>query len=132
MRALIVALVLSACGGHPHPTPPPPFDAAGLAAELDRVMSDLAAATARLEGDCPRMLDEIERILVGAKDPIDRARAAEADPERAKQLTTAMRSYDDRARGRSDAIAIGLAVCFRQHRELQDRVQRVVDSMPSL
>ena len=110
MRAVIVALA--------------------LAARIDRLLGDLAAATAQHEADCPRMLDELERILAGAQQPIDEARAAEADPELAKQLTTALRAYDDH--GRSDAIAVGLAVCFREHRELQDRVQRVVDSMPTL
>jgi sirohydrochlorin ferrochelatase len=127
MRALIVALALAACGGHPHP---PPFDAKGLAAEIDRIVGSLADASAKHEADCPAMLDDIERILAAARGSIDEVKAAQKDPERAKQLTAAMRAYDDR--GRTDAIAIGLAVCFRQHRELQDRVQRVVDSMPTL
>lgn len=129
MRTLLVAAVLVACGGHPHPHPPP-FDARALAARVDEILGELATATAQHEADCPRMLDELERILTAAKPSFDEVRAAEADPERAKQLTTAMRAYDDR--GRSDAIAVGLAVCFRQHRELQDRVQHVVDSMPTL
>ncbi len=129
MRALILAAALVACGGHPHPHPPP-FDARGLAARIDKILGDLATATAQHEADCPRMLDDLEAILAAAKPSFDEVRAAEADPERAKQLTTAMRAYDDR--GRSDAIAVGLAVCFRTHRELQDRVHRVVDSMPTL
>ena len=129
MRSVILVLGMAACGGHPNPHPAP-FDANGLAARIDKVLGDLAAATAQDEADCPRMLDELERILAAAKQPIDEVHAAEADPVRAKQLTTAMRAYDDH--GRSDAIAIGLAVCFREHRELQDRVQRVVDSMPTL
>ena len=126
---LLGALALAACGGHPHPHPPA-FDASALAARIDKVLGDLAAATQQHEADCPQMLDELERILAAAQQPIADVRAAQADPEHARQLTTAMRAYDDH--GRSDAIAIGLAVCFRQHRELQDRVQRVVDSMPTL
>jgi hypothetical protein len=126
-RPLLLGLALAACGGHPHPAP---FDARGLAAEIDHIVGALADATAKHEADCPAMLDDIERILAAARGPIDQAKAAQQDPERAKQLTSAMRAYDDR--GRTDAIAIGLAVCFRQHRELQDRVQRIVDSMPTL
>jgi hypothetical protein len=129
MRSVILAVALAACGGHPHPHPPP-FDANALAARIDKVLGDLAAATAQYEADCPRMLDELERILDDARQPIADVRAAESDPEHARQLTTAMRAYDDH--GRSDAIAVGLAACFRVHRELQDRVQRVVDSMPTL
>jgi hypothetical protein len=126
-RAILFVLALAACGGHPHP---PPFDAKGLAAAIDHVLGSLASATATYEADCPKLLDELERILVAARGTIDQAKAAQADPEHAKELTSAMRAYDDH--GRSDAIAIGLAVCFRQHRELQERVQHVVDSMPTL
>jgi hypothetical protein len=129
MRSVILALALAACGGHPHPHPPP-FDAKGLAARIDKLLGDLAAATAQYEADCPRMLDEIERILRDAQQPIGDVKAAESDPDHARQLTTAMRAFDDH--GRSDAIAVGLAACFRLHAELQDRVQRVVDSMPTL
>ena len=124
---MLVAVALAACGGHPHP---PPFDAKGLAAAIDHIVGSMADATATYEADCPKLLDELERILVAARGTIDQAKSAQSDPEHAKQLTSAMRAYDDH--GRSDAIAIGLAVCFRQHRELQGRVQRVVDSMPTL
>lgn len=127
-RVMVLALALAACGGHPHP---PPFDAKGLAAAIDHIVGSLADATATYEADCPKLLDELERILVAARGTIDQAKAAQADPDHAKQLTSAMRAYDDHGR-RSDAIAIGLAVCFRQHRELQERVERVVDSMPTL
>lgn len=124
---MLLAVVLAACGGQPHP---PPFDAKGLAARVDHIVGALASATAADEADCPKLLDDLERILANARGTIDDVKAAQADPERAKQLTSAMRAYEDR--GRSDAIAIGLAVCFRQHPDLQDRVQRVVDSMPTL
>lgn len=124
---LIFALVLVACGGQPHP---PPFDAKGLAARIDHLLGALANATATDEADCPKLLDDLSQILANARGTLDEAKAAQNDPERAKQLTTAMRGYEDH--GRSDAIAIGLAVCFRQHPELQDRVKQVVDSMPTL
>lgn len=132
MRALIVAALLAACGGHPHPASPPPFDAEKLAAELDDMMAQLAAATERDLQDCPRLLDDLERILAAGQPTFDRVRAAERAPEHARQLTAAMHAYDDRASSRSTDIATGLAVCFRTHRELQDRVQHVVDSLPTL
>jgi hypothetical protein len=132
MRALIVASLLVACGGHPHPAPPPPFPADQLAAELDGVMAQLATATEHDQEDCVRLLDDLERILAAARPTFDRVRAAEQDPEHARQLTTAMHAYDDREPSRSTDIATGLAVCFRTHRELQDRVERVVKSMPTL
>lgn len=132
MRTLIVASVLAACGGHPHPSQRPAFDAEGLAAQVDDVMAQLAAATTRDQEDCVMLLDDIERILAAARPTFDRVHAAEQDPENARQLTSAMHAYDDRAPDRSTDIATGLAVCFRTHRELQERVQRVVDSMPTL
>ena len=132
MRALIVASVLAACGGHPHPSQRPAFDAEKLAADVDGVMAQLATATARDQEDCVRLLDDLERILAAARPTFERVHAAEQDPENARQLTTAMHAYDQSAPDRSTDIATGLAVCFRTHRELQDRVQHVVDSMPTL
>ena len=132
MRPLIVALVLAACGGHPHPAQPqpPPFDADGLAADVNGVMKKLADATARDQDDCPRLVDDLDAILVGSRPVFARVHDAEQDPERARELTTAMKPYQDEHR--STDIAAALAVCFRTHRELQDRVQHVVDSMPTL
>lgn len=127
MRALILALAIAACGGQPHP---PAFDANGLAAELDHLVQAMADATAKDEADCPALLGDLEGILARGRGVIDRAKAAQGDPEHARELTSAMRAYGDH--GRSDAIAIGLAVCFRKHPELQDRVQRLVDSIPTL
>lgn len=122
--------LLVACGGHPHPAQPPAFDASGLAAEVDGVMGKLASTTARDQDDCPRLVDELDAVLVASRPTFDRVHAAEQDPEHARQLTTAMRPYQDQHR--STDIAAALAVCFRTHGELQDKVQHVVDSMPTL
>ena len=126
----MLAALLAACGGHPHPAPPPRFDADGLAADVDGVMGKLAAATARDQDDCPRLVDDLDAVLAGSRPVFDRVHEAEQDPDHAKQLATAMKPYQDQHR--STDIAAALAVCFRMHRELQDRVQHVVDSMPTL
>ena len=102
MRALIVASLLVACGGHPHPAQPPPFHADQLAAELDGVMAQLATATERDQDDCAKLLDDLERILAAARPTFDRVSTRpKQDPEHARQLTTAMHAYDDRAPSRS-------------------------------
>jgi hypothetical protein len=129
MRAVVLACLV-ACGGHPHPAQPPAFDASGLAAEVDGVMTRLADTTAREQDDCPRLLDDLDATLVASRPTFDRVHAAEQDPEHARELTTAMRPYQDQHR--STDIAAALAVCFRTHRELQDKVQHIVDSMPTL
>jgi hypothetical protein len=123
-------ITLVACGGHPHPAQPPAFDASGLAAQVDGVMSKLADTTARDQDDCPRLLDDLDAVLVASRPTFDRVHAAEQDPDHARELTTAMRPYQDQHR--STDIAAALAVCFRTHRELQDKVQHIVDSMPTL
>lgn len=130
MRPVVFAAVLVACGGHPHPAQPPPFPAEQLAAEVDGVMGKLAKATARDQDDCPHLLDELDGILVASRPTFDRVHTAEQDPEHARLLTSAMRSYQDQQR--TTDIATALAACFRAHPELQDKVQHVVDSMPSL
>ncbi len=130
MRAVAVAALLVACGGHPHPAQPPAFDAEKLAAEVNGVMARLADTTARAQDDCPRLVDDLDAVLVAARPTFDRVRAAEQVPEHARQLTTAMKPYQDEHR--STDIAAALAVCFRTNPELQDKVQHVVDSMPTL
>lgn len=129
MRAVVFALLV-ACGGHPHPAQPPPFPADQLAAEVDGVMGKLADATARDQDNCPRLVDELDAILVSSRPTFDRVHAAEQDPEHARLLTSAMRPYQEEQR--STNIATALAACFRAHPELQDKVQHVVDSMPTL
>ena len=121
-----------ACGGPPHPAAPPPFDATRLAAELDAATRDMVAIAQHWQADCPRLLDELGGVEDRARRPVAEARAAEQDPDRAQQLTTAVRAYDRAADGRAQTIAMALAACWQQHVELRDRVQRVVDSMPTL
>jgi hypothetical protein len=132
VRALILLAAQAACASHSQPRPPPPvFDARQLAARLDAVMAEIEATTRTYEHDCARMVGELARIENRAKAPIDEARAARQDPERAKQLTTELRTYDQAAAGRSKLIALRLAICWKRHGELHDDVQRVVDSMPT-
>ena len=129
MRAVMLALLV-ACGGHPHPAQPPPFPAEQLAAEVDGVMTTLASTTARDQDDCPRLLDDLDAVLVASRPTFDRVHAAEQDPDHARALTTAMKPYQDQHR--STDIAAALAVCFRTQPALQDKVQHIVDSMPTL
>lgn len=136
MRALIIAIaaaLLAGCGGPPRPASPAPpaFDAHGLAARLDAAMAEIEAATRAHADDCATMAGAVEAIEGRARGPVDEARAAERDPERARELTTALHAYDQAAAGRSDVIAMHLAICWRQHPELRDRLQRVVDAMPT-
>ena len=135
MRSVILlASVVAACGGKAapaRPPQPPPFDAKQLAARLDAVMAEIEATSRTYEHDCVRMVGELARIEDRARGPIDEAREARKDPEHARQLTAELRTYNDAAAGRSDVIAMRLAICWKQHGELHDDVQRVVDSMPT-
>jgi hypothetical protein len=133
MRALILVASLAACGGKAHPPPPgpPPFDARQLAARLDAVMGEIETVTRTYEHDCQRMVSELAQVEDRARGPIDEARAARQVPERARALTAELRAYNDAAAGRSDVIALRLAICWKRHEELHDQVQRVVDSLPT-
>ena len=131
---LAIAAVLAAgCGGPPRPaTPPPPaFDARGLAARLEAAMDEIEAATGAHAQACAAMADAVAAIEARARGPVDEARAAERDPEHARALTAALHAYDRAAAGRSDVIAMRLAICWQQHPELHDRLQQVVDAMPT-
>jgi hypothetical protein len=133
MRALLLATSLTACGGKARPAPPrpPTFDARQLASRLDGIMREIETVTRTYEHDCPRMVSELAHVEDRARAPIDEARAARQDPERARALTLELRAYNDAATGRSDVIALRLAICWKQHGELHDQVQRVVDSLPT-
>jgi hypothetical protein len=134
LATTIAALALAACGGTSHPAPPPPppeFDAKRLAAQLDAVMGELETTSRTYEKDCAKMVAELARVEDRARGPIEHAHAAQRDPDHAKQLTAELRAYNEAAAGRSELIAMRLAICFKQHGELQHDVQRVVDSMPT-
>jgi hypothetical protein len=122
-----------ACGGNAHPArpTPQPFDAHQLASRLDAAMHEIETVTRTLEHDCGRMVAELARVEERARGPIEEARVARGDPERARALSTELRAYNDAAAGRSDVIALRLAICWKQHGELHDQVQRVVDSLPT-
>lgn len=134
MRTLIVVFCVAACGGSQKPASPPPksqFDAKALAAQLDAVMSEIEAATHAYEHDCASMVSELAKIETRARGPIEEARAAQQNPEQARALTSELRTYNQAAAGRSDVIAMHLAICYKQHPELDEQVQHVVDSMPT-
>jgi hypothetical protein len=134
MRSVIFLALLAACGGKTSPArapEPPPFDAKQLAARLDAIMTEIETTSRTYEHDCVKMVGELARIEDRARAPIDEAREARKDPEHARQLTAELRTYNEAAAGRSDVIAMRLAICWKQHGELHDDVQRVVDSMPT-
>jgi hypothetical protein len=128
VRSLWLA-ALVACGGPSHPAPS--FDAKQLAAELDHAMAEMAAIASDPGADCAAIVKRLGDAEQRARGPVERARQAQANPERAKQLTAALRAYDKPAAGRSDVIVGKLVVCYREHVELQDQIQHVVDSIPT-
>jgi len=130
VRALIALALAAACGGQAHPASPP-FDAGKLAAAIDGVMADIEVASRDYDRDCPRAVHAIEQIEARAAEPIGALHAAERDRERAAELAQAMHGYDTAAAGRSEVIAMRLAICWKRHGELHDQLQHVVDSLPT-
>jgi len=132
MRAVIAVALAAACGGASHPAPPPAFDAKQLAAALGGLVAEMAAAVKSAGDDCPRMVDELGAVLERGRGRLVEARAAQQDPDRAKQLTGELRAYDPAFARKGEAIGGMLGICYSQHPELQDRIKRVVDSIPTL
>lgn len=101
-RACALALLV-ACGGAHRPATPA-FDAPALAAELDAELAELARILHVRRDDCPTMARELRAVFARMRVSIAHAHEAQRDPERATQLTTAMRAYDARARERDRQI----------------------------
>ncbi|MDB4956067.1 MAG: hypothetical protein JWO36_3636 [Myxococcales bacterium] len=127
-RSLAFA-VLVACGGRSHPAPTNAFDAKGLAAELNALVSEMADAATAPNLDCAAAVTKLGEIEDHGRPLAERVRAATLDPERANQLTRELHVYDRLAVGRSDAIVHRLASCFKERPELQGQIQQVVDGM---
>lgn len=129
----LALVVLVACGGaKPTPAPqgPPPFDADALAAELDGEMAEVARVLHDNREDCPRMAKELRAVFAKMTASFARAREAQQDPERARQLTTAMRAHDAVAAERMKQIDADFSVdapCAKD-----SEVREVMLSMPSL
>lgn len=130
MQRLALVLLVACAGAKPAPKSPPPFDAAGLAAQLDGEMAELARILHDHRADCPRMASELRALFAKMTASFARAREAQQDPERARQLTSAMRAYDQVAAERMQAIDTDLGVdapCARD-----SAVHDAMLAMPSL
>src|SRR5947208_2033755 len=95
---------LVACGGRSHPAPHDSFDAKGLAAELNALVSEMADAATSPNLDCGGFVTKLGEIEDHGRPLVERIRSASLDPEHAKQLTQELHVYDRLAAGRSDAI----------------------------
>lgn len=129
MRALVLVAALG-CGGSQRPAGPPPFDAEALATELATEMAELAAIVHTHRADCPRMAAAMRALFPRMEASLERARQAQKDPERARQLTSAMRTYDQRTAEHMASIEADFtadSTCARD-----ERVREVLSTMPTL
>ncbi len=129
MRALLLVLVI-ACGGPQRPLAPPPFDAKALAAELDAHLAELARIIHARRDACPAMARDLRALFARMEPTLARARAAQQDPDHAKQLTTELRAYDRAAAEREAAIEadFGASSACARDADVRDAMQR----MPTL
>ncbi|MDX2094081.1 MAG: hypothetical protein SFX73_39990 [Kofleriaceae bacterium] len=127
----LVLVLLVACGGkQPAPEGSPPFDAPALAAELDGELAEVARILHDHREDCPRMASELRAVFARMTASLARAREAQQDPERARQLTTAMRTYDAAAGARMQQIEADFSVDAPCANDAN--VRSTMLSMPSL
>ena len=93
MRALIVLLVVTACGGAQHPKSSGMRE---LAAEMDAEMAEVARIVHAEAGrrQCAAMATQLRAVFARMARSIERAHTAQQDPALAKELTTEMRRYD--------------------------------------
>jgi hypothetical protein len=130
MRSVsLAALVLIACGPKPAPQKPT-IDTHALAAELAAQMNEVASIVHDRRADCPKLASELRRLFVRMSASLDRAREAQQDPVLAKQLTTALRSYDEASSRAVDSIEKDFTVESRCARDPE--VRDVLQSMPTL
>ena len=128
MRALVLATLI-ACGGAQRPQEPA-FDARGLAAEMDAQLADLARIVHTHRADCPAMARELRSLFARMEPTLARARAAQANPDHAKALTTELRAYDRAAAQREAAIEADFTVDAACARDAE--VREVMRTMPTL
>lgn len=111
----------------PSPTTLEPY---ALAAELDGQLAELAAIVHAHRADCPRLAAELRALFARMATTVQRARDAERDPELARQLTAALRTYDESAAARTTSIEADFAAdpsCT-----YDPEVRKVLESMPIL
>ena len=132
--------LLFACGGAAvAPSAPAPGmdpgvstvpDPDALAAELDQRLAELAAIVHAHRTDCPRLAAELRAVVARMEVTVQRAREAQDDPSRARELTRALRSYDAIAAERTASIEADFAAdpsCIAD-----PEVRQVLGSMPTL
>lgn len=95
MRRTSLLLVLVACGGTQKPKPP--SEMKQLAAQLDADVAEVVRIVHDNRTDCPALAASLKKQFAVMKPTIDRAHQVQTDPTRAKELTTEMHAYDDKA-----------------------------------
>jgi hypothetical protein len=119
---------LVACGsGKPAPKQPQPPDPKRIAADLHARMTEMAEITHRLREACPQMAGELRALFARMQHTVDEAKLAGEDPALAKQLTGALRDYDQSDRDLSGAIFSDLSAC-----KDDAAVRDVMATMPTL
>jgi hypothetical protein len=129
-RAIAVAAAAAAlgCGGSrpPAAAPAPPAPAAN-ALRLHRELGELATIARRERASCPRLAAALRELFARMRDSVAAAEQLARDPARARELTAALRAYDDLDRAAPEAIAADLAPCSGDR-----EVREVMAAMPIL
>lgn len=113
---LVVALALAGCGGaKPAPAPPEPEpmsdDPAMLAQAMVDALGEMTLAAETHAGDCPSMAAALTEVFDRVRPTFAHIQELRADPEVARDLTTAFRSYDADADALAHRMTAALAGC---------------------
>jgi len=126
-RELCVCALVACGGAKPAAKQPQPLDPKRIAADLHERMTEMAEITHRLRGACPQMASELRALFARMQVTIDDAKLAGQDPALAKQVTSAVREYDQSDRDLEGAISADLGAC-----KDDPAVREVMVTMPTL
>jgi hypothetical protein len=130
VRELVVLALVAACGPRTAaPAKPKADDPKQIAYQLHIDMKQLGEIAARLRGNCPQLVVELQPHVEQMRGHADKAREVAADLNLGKQLKIEIAAYDEQHRGLSDAIGSDLAATY-QTCDNKDALRTVIDRIP--
>lgn len=118
LAAVLAAVVVTACGGTQRPEPEPTEaelstanDPVVLAQRMVDAFAEMAVAAETHVDDCPQMAVALTEVFARQQPLFDHVNAIAKDPEAARALTTAVKTYNAQATALADRMSAAVNLC---------------------
>lgn len=118
LAVVLVAIVMAACGGKQRPEPEPTEaelstanDPIVLAQRMVDAFAEMAVTAESHVDDCPQMGIALTEVFDRQRPLFDHVNEIAKDPDSARELTTAVKTYNAQATALADRMSAAVNLC---------------------